>query len=337
MALLLIPPLTVLLIAYVSLVWPTLSRSHNAGFVGWLQGQLGQFVHALEKLPVTGLIISLTRQVAHYVGSLFLATVQPAIGFFASLTQWEYNLAKFAFLWPVELYKAMTWAYRVVIPHRVASATRPLARQQVATRATDRAQSKAIAHTRESVKPIAHREAVVTVPRVTIPYVHDWRWLHHRWHALTQALGLAGVAGLAGDMPYGLTIRNLRLRLRKLEKLSLGGLAAGALAIGLARLGLTHLRCNNNSRFGRALCRTPLNFFNDLLGLLADVWVLDNICGLLPALERAASFTGIPLVNGLTDLAAALPDCQKDKPGLMSGPALTIPPLYSAAPAIPAV
>lgn len=117
------------------------------------------------------------------------------------------------------------------------------------------------------------------------------------------------------------------IRLRRLERL----LAASGLAVAVANmLGLPNWRCLTKgpiARVSRALCGLPSNFLNDLLGLLADVWIVENICTLIPLLETAASDIGTPLIEALTPVGAGL--CHGvTKPSPLPSPPLDLPPVY---------
>ena len=314
-----------------------LARSHAGGFVGWLLHVITFPVRLFRNADAITWINDLTRFLTRHVGSTFEEMAPAVTSWLTGVNQYLGQIQSALFSLPVTMVNTLYWLLYVHIPHVLRASTGAIARTAHAARVETQQQAKQIAANAAAVPVKARAAARSAAGTLEQPYVQQWDWIKAHWKGITSAVGLAGLAGAAGEMPYGLTIRNLRIHLRRLDKLSIGGLAAGALAMGLARLGLSHLKCNNNTRFGRALCRTPLNFFNDLLGILADVWVLDNICGLLPQLERAASVTGLPLVRGLTALAAALPDCQKDKPGVMSGPPVTIPAVYTAAATVPAV
>lgn len=154
--------------------------------------------------------------------------------------------------------------------------------------------------------------------------------------------GLAIPGGLTGEIgalkeAWGFTKRNLHLhnlRISRLEAL-LG--AAGMAAVMANALGLPNWRCitrGNLGRVSRALCGLPGNFLNDLLGLIADFFILENVCTVIPYLETAASDVGVPLVTLLTDVGAGL--CQGSigaaKP--LPGPQATAPPLYTGPSAI---
>lgn len=143
--------------------------------------------------------------------------------------------------------------------------------------------------------------------------------------------GLTGVERELGDV-WGYTKRHIRihnLRLSRLEKI-LG--AAGFAALMANALGLSSWRCitrGNLGRVSRALCGLPGNFLNDLLGLIADFFILDNICTVLPWLEAAAADIGVPLVTLLTDASAGLCGGSIGAPEPLQGAAVTVPPVYT--------
>lgn len=233
--------------------------------------------------------------------------------------------------------RAIHWLTGVFVPTYVHGVTDLL---HTATRTTSKVVQRAetrVVHVTRIVRVEAAHVARVTVPDVALPHVQEWEWITRHWKGLRRAVvgAAVGAAGLA--LPgwlsrewFGLTKRTLRihnLRLSRLEKL-LG--AAGAAAIMANALGLPNWRCitrGNLGRVSRALCGLPTNFLNDLLGLLADFFVLTNICTVLPWVESAASEIGTPLVALLTEAGAGL--CTGSAaPGALQGPAPVVPPVY---------
>ena len=105
------------------------------------------------------------------------------------------------------------------------------------------------------------------------------------------------------------------------------GAFAGAVSIALSRLGFGWIRCPGVGRVGNAVCGLPANLLDDLLGLLADYFILTNICDLLPILETVASDVGTPLVEALTAVGAGLCSGAEKAPPL-GLPALILPAVY---------
>ena len=102
-------------------------------------------------------------------------------------------------------------------------------------------------------------------------------------------------------------------------------LFAGAVAIALARLGLSWIRCNNVKTAGRALCGLPGNLLNDFLALLADFFIVANICQVIPWLEEGFSVVASPLVDALTFVGAGLCDPGSSPPELLPETTLYLP------------
>jgi hypothetical protein len=125
---------------------------------------------------------------------------------------------------------------------------------------------------------------------------------------------------------FGLTKRNLRLHRRLHRVEALFGVTAMAAAMANV-FGLPNWRCltrGNVGRTARALCGLSPRLLDDLLGVLADVWILENVCSLLPLLETAASDIGAPLVEALTVVGSGL--CKGNAaPGALRGPSARLP------------
>ena len=139
--------------------------------------------------------------------------------------------------------------------------------------------------------------------------------------------GVRGLPGLRKEV-YGLTKRWSRInaRLRKVE--ALFGVAAMAAAMANV-LGLPNWRCltrGNVGKTARRLCGMPSHWLDDVLGLLADFFILENICTVLPWLETAASEIGTPLVAVLTEVGSGL--CAgATAPAPLRGPKASVPDL----------
>lgn len=125
-------------------------------------------------------------------------------------------------------------------------------------------------------------------------------------------------------------IRKLARRITRTEAL----FGATALAAAMANvLGIPRANCLRKGPIGRVartLCGIPTHWLNDLLGLVADFFILENVCTLLPLLESGASVVGTPLIEGLTELGAGL--CGgASPPAALRGPMPSIPALIYGA------
>lgn len=185
---------------------------------------------------------------------------------------------------------------------------------------------------------LPHVKSVVVKPVKVIE-----RTLPGKTITIVKRVGAAAIPG-AVTIPalwkeiHGLTKRNLRIlkRLRRVEAL----LGVTGLAIAMANVfGLPNWRCltrGNVGRTMRALCGTPTRLLDDLLGLIADVWIVENVCTLIPLLSSAASDVAVPIVDALTVAGAGL--CKGvRKPGALQGPTATLPAAVPVKFALPAV
>jgi len=138
----------------------------------------------------------------------------------------------------------------------------------------------------------------------------------NRAKALERSLGhrIAHAAAVAGgvivhDIPgIRAGLRSLhealdkwRARLRSLEK-RLGRTAILAAVIAaLAKLGIGWARCSNWNKLGKAGCRLPVHFLNDLIAIIADFTVLTNLCTVIAWLEDGYAVVEGPLVALISD------------------------------------
>lgn len=112
------------------------------------------------------------------------------------------------------------------------------------------------------------------------------------WRALAGAA--AAVLALKRYV-YG----NLSRRLSRVEGLLLGGALTAAILSVLARR-LPWYRCTNVRRWNRFLCRLPLGFLDDLLGLAGAVVVLSDVCRIGRAVASLARAVEEPMLAIVT-------------------------------------
>lgn len=203
--------------------------------------------------------------------------------------------------------------------------------------------AKLIPHAKKIAKAVAH-DATTVVYRY--PKALERRIARDELHIKRIAAGLEALGGsIAIPLPIDTPAVNWRGLTRKLARLERrlhrveGLFAAGVLAVAMANvLGVTArcLRRGNVGRTARALCGMPTKLLDDLLGLIADVWILENVCVLIPLLEESASAIAVPLVDALTVVGAGL--CKGvSKPGALQGPSVTTPAVIFDGFAVPAL
>lgn len=99
----------------------------------------------------------------------------------------------------------------------------------------------------------------------------------------------------------------------------------GAVAVALSRLGLGWIRCPTA---GQVFNKRGCNLWNDLdklLSLAADVFLVANMCRVIPWLEEAFSVVAAPLIAELTDIGAGLCNPGDSPPELLPGVTLHLP------------
>lgn len=98
--------------------------------------------------------------------------------------------------------------------------------------------------------------------------------------------------------------------------------------LGLPLAGITTLigmlECRNFGRFTRGICSIPTNLFNDLLGLLVDVFILADICEVMTLVQDAFGVIESPLTDFIGDVGGALCHGDYDPPPVMAVPALAL-------------
>jgi len=97
-------------------------------------------------------------------------------------------------------------------------------------------------------------------------------------------------------------------RLRRLE----GLLGVTGMAVAMSNVfGLPNWRCLTRGgvgRFARGFCGLPLHLLNDVLALIADFFIFETLCDVIPVLATITSDVAVPLVEALTPIEAGLCD-----------------------------
>jgi hypothetical protein len=159
---------------------------------------------------------------------------------------------------------------------------------------------------RTTVTRIKSASAAVThVTTVDIPWLRArTRSLEDEYHALAKRIA-AGAKALPA-----------------------AAVAALALA-ALAKIGAGWLKCSNWQKIGRAGCRLPFHFLEDLLALVVDFVVLTDICEVVGWLEKGLAEVETPLKSLTHGLDKALCHGDYTAPKTLSVPTLYRPPIVS--------
>lgn len=97
-------------------------------------------------------------------------------------------------------------------------------------------------------------------------------------------------------------------------------------AFGLSSL--AGFLCNEfRNILGRG-CSGLWSGLDNLLGWLVDLFIITEICDVLPLLDAAVSDIATPLVVALTDVGAGLCDPASSAPATLTGPAVVFPSVY---------
>jgi hypothetical protein len=219
------------------------------------------------------------------------------------------------------------WAIGTYVPTYVKAITDPLG---LAARALTRA-----AHAAEG--RIAHLTRTTS-----IPYAHQWRWIHRHWKPFALAVALAPTIPL--HLPHTIgrlwhTIYELRhwrahtnKRLRRLEAAIT---ATGAAAI-LANVTGTRIPCwrgrGNIARLLRHVCGSPAWLLDLLILGAVEAFVATDLCVFTDLLIKEATFVRPALIK-LVDVEDALIGCHgTTKPLALDLPPLSLPSVVGTSP-----
>lgn len=319
---LLLLPLAALMIPLVAYGLSGLHREQSGGFVGFLEQQVGVFVRDLARMPPLNAVVALARWLSHHVSSVFLNTQKPLTSWLQGMALYVSALQEIAFNQPLRALHTAYWLVYREIPLQVRAAVQPLVRAERALQHELLTHTKTIVKIERAAPAIAHRVAVDTIPKVAIPHVQEWEWLHKHWRALVAAVAGAGVLGLPGTTGLEGSIDAIKKRLKKLEKVGLGAAAVGIVGVALNRLGLGRARCNNTDKALKRLCGLDPNLLESILadtlavfGTISIVEFAEGMQKLAPGVqwglghlirEAPAAFTDVP-EKALQDALSLLP------------------------------
>jgi hypothetical protein len=164
-----------------------------------------------------------------------------------------------------------------------------------------------------TVHTVTH-EVTREVPRITRTVVHTAvafpEWVTH------IPRELKGVEKEAGK---------LQKRIGRVEGLLGAAAFAGLMANAIGGITGRCLRSGPIGRTARALCGLPTHLLDDFLSLLADFFILTNICSVIPWLEAAFSDIAIPITETLTTVTKDTIHCLTSDAAPLPVPTLHLP------------
>lgn len=319
-------PIAVILTAYVA--YAASQQSH-----AWADAIVRGFTAWIVKLPLVGeaverLITSGATWIANKLGNYFLQKAERVINWIGGLAHYARMVANATIDWPVELLSTVRWLLTQEIPHLIRglpnAVTKLVHQAQAIIRGLERDVGRLTAHLPGQVRRLIHAGLIGLLG----PFLLPLRWLLKVWRVISHAAVHAG--GIA--VPW-IEVPRVRKRLRKLEadttKLwKLLGVAGAAALI--ARALQINVRCVTRGPLGkvaRRLCGISATALEDLLGLIADVVIVTEICEVIPYLEQGLNVIAGPLSNLIGEAGAALCGDDFDPPPRLSVPALSLPAL----------
>jgi len=213
-------------------------------------------------------------------------------------------------------------AFEVLTGHTIPHASRAAAAQAATQAAHAKAIARDAAHAERTASTrLAHR-AMTIAATADAALALGARALH-KAEAIALPRSLPWVVKGIDDVRSD--VWKLAHRVYSLPKwLTVAGVSAVAIG-ALNIVGGSWIRCRNWKRIGRAGCRLPTSWLNDLLALVADFVIVTNICAVIPWLETAFSEVASPLVAALTKAGAGLCAGGAGAPELLPPPTLYLP------------
>lgn len=334
-------PLLLILTAFVAYGMSQVTKGWSDGFLGWFEQSIVNTIVGVSW--IANQAVKLTRWLSHELGKHFEQVVRFAVQWVAGLDQYIKTQARAALAWPFELSNALHWLVYKEIP-RIAKAVGHFAAHEAHQAVTILRPVTRIVYRVPKISKAAALAAIAAVLphgiRADLPLL---RWIREHFKALEHAAANAGSIATTVpriiyrdySIPVGRTLRQIRARLRKLEKITAGSLAVGAVALALTRMGVNWIRCNNVKRVGRALCSAPSHVISDLLGLLVDVVIVEDICQVIVLLEQGLSVLEGPLNTFVGVVDGALCHGDYQRPPALGAAFLSLPPVTGVALSLP--
>lgn len=310
---------------------------NKGGLAGLLDSKINLWVGSF-RLGLGGPIVKLNDSVVQAIGGWASGFEAIAGRFFhagAQLIRWMVKeteaLSEDVYAWALHLQKVFLPTWLEGATHLVKGLAHTA--EKVATRTETK-----VIHVTRVIRVEAKHAAAVTVPDVLIPELPAIDWLRNHWKQIREAT-LAGGA-VAGGLIfpwhtvrdwYGWTKRNLLTHNKRLTRLEALFGAVGMATVMANALGLPNWRCitrGNLGRVSRALCGLSIGALEDVLGLLTDLFILENICDVIALLEGGLGLVSGPLTDWIDGADAMFVHCGYDLPGqLPEQPGLSLPPV----------
>lgn len=274
----------------------------------WLKPLTDSLAGLFGHIPVVGAfmareIVKAEHAVAHWLGQAAIAVERPAVHLLYALGhlvgQLAYTIANDA---------ARTYhALQVIVSGKLPAALRVIKTTTV---------EQVPALTRRLLVPL--RATTVQLVHAVNGLAHELAGVEAKVASLARAVAHATAVAIPQALPWirgevarveGLTLRHLRLRLSRLEKLIGAGALAGFVVAVIARR-LPWLRCRNVNSLARHACRLPVKALEDLLAGIVDVLLLSDLCRIVTAMTAAAREAS-PLIEGISSAVTELIHCQQ--------------------------
>lgn len=263
-------PLLAIMAGLVAYGFSQIQHGQSTGFLHWLEGVAGQALFIAS--PLAEQALKLTSWLTHYLGRYFEATFARLVQFFSGLNQYTRLVASIALAWPQELFRVEQWLVWHEIPKLLKALPNVASRVVHDVVKVVRVVERKVVQVPKLAKAVAHAALVDLIP---FPLGQLWGavgWLIHHLRALIHVVERAAVevvhpGRLWKDVtvPFGRTITQIRKRLRSLAWLGAFASASALVSAALVKMGLSWVRCKNVGRTGKAICRAPTKWLENLL------------------------------------------------------------------------
>jgi len=294
----------------------------------WADAIVNWFTGWLIKLPLIGesiasLIAKGATWISNRLGNLFIGLERPVVNWIGAIGQYVRYVSDATLDAPIKLLEAVRWLVASEIPYLIHALPNSVTKVVHAIEKEFAAARADIAWLSESFFRRVRKLSAAVLLGFFGPYLASIRYFAHVWHRISHAAAYAG--GIA--VPW-IEVPRLRReeraiakRLGKVETLlgvtALAGVMAGVL--GVSRSCLTR---GNVGRVARKLCGLNAQAIEDLLGIIADVVLIADVCAVTRLLNEAVSLIEQPITDFVTVFEGAL--CHGDFSAPPTTPALSL-------------
>lgn len=286
MALLLLVGVGVILTGLVAVGVSRQSHAWADALVNWLKNF--PVIGTPIALVVGALLVNGADWISNRLAHVWLGVETKVVNWVGGLAHYVSLTSQFLYSWPIDLITFARWLVGSEIPRLVHSLPNSLTGAFSSAVRWLRSLEHRISRLAANAPALILHIARAVVTAALAPFLIPLHWLHKEWRVIAKAAVAAG--GIAIPWIWVPRLRRDVINLRKELSKVRGLLGVTGFALIMSRVLRVTPRCLTNGNIGkisRRLCGLGPQAFDDLLGLIADFFILQNICEVVTVMEDA--------------------------------------------------